>query len=87
MCELCSVVLYQCNKHELFHNFFPSLCVIVMMPTLSPFAGFPASTLKEQLKLAEIFSLQASMTPTELSHMGKGPFSLLQSEVHTAINI
>lgn len=51
-----------------------------MMPTLTPFAGFPASTLSEQLKLAEIFSLQATMTPCELTHLGKRPLSLLQNE-------
>ncbi|XP_017306820.1 jun dimerization protein 2 [Ictalurus punctatus] len=53
----------------------------VMMPTLSPFAGFPASTLSEQLKLAGILSLQATMTPSELAHPGKRPLSLLQSEM------
>ncbi|KAK3522572.1 hypothetical protein QTP86_024991 [Hemibagrus guttatus] len=58
-----------------------SLSDRVMMPTLTPFAGFPASTLSEQLKLAEIFSLQAAMTPGELTHTGKRPLSLLQSEM------
>ncbi|KAF7694558.1 jun dimerization protein 2 [Silurus meridionalis] len=52
-----------------------------MMPTLSPFEGFPASTLSEQLKLAEFFSLQAAMTPGELTHTAKRPLSLLQSEL------
>ncbi|KAF5890330.1 jun dimerization protein 2 isoform X2, partial [Clarias magur] len=52
-----------------------------MMPTLSPFAGFPASTLSEQLKLAEMFTLQAAMTPSEVTHTGKRPLSLLRSEM------
>ncbi|XP_062857116.1 jun dimerization protein 2 [Trichomycterus rosablanca] len=52
-----------------------------MMPTLSPFSGFPASTLSEQLKLGEMFNLQTTITSTELMHTNKRPLSLLQSEV------
>lgn len=51
------------------------------LPSLSPLAGFPASTLTEQLRFAEMYSLRASATPIELLHPGKRPFSLLQSEV------
>ncbi|KAL7872631.1 hypothetical protein SRHO_G00076140 [Serrasalmus rhombeus] len=51
------------------------------LPSLSPLAGFPDSTLTEQLKLAEMFSLRGSATPVELIHPSKRPFSLLQSEM------
>ncbi|KAL7889099.1 hypothetical protein AOLI_G00040730 [Acnodon oligacanthus] len=51
------------------------------LPSLAPLAGFPASTLTEQLKLAEMFSLRGSATPVELIHPSKRPFSLLQSEM------
>ncbi|XP_072532946.1 jun dimerization protein 2 [Salminus brasiliensis] len=50
------------------------------LPSFSPLTGFPASTLTEQLRLAEMYSLRAAATPIELLHPGKRPFSLLQSE-------
>ncbi|KAG9282291.1 jun dimerization protein 2 [Astyanax mexicanus] len=51
------------------------------LPSLSPLAGFPASTLTEQLRLVEMYSLRPSDTTIELLHPGKRPFSFLQSEV------
>ncbi|XP_026885922.2 jun dimerization protein 2 [Electrophorus electricus] len=51
------------------------------LPSLVPLAGVPTSTLTEQLRLAEMYSLRGAISPIELLHAGKRPLSLLQSEM------
>ncbi|XP_055042918.1 jun dimerization protein 2 [Misgurnus anguillicaudatus] len=50
------------------------------LPSVGPLAGIPATTLTDQLKLAEFYSLGAVLSPLILNRHGKRPLSIIKSE-------
>lgn len=57
------------------------------LPSVGPLAGIPATTLTDQLKLAELYSLGAVLSPLILNRHGKRPLSIIKSEVRFKHNI
>ncbi|KAI7800220.1 jun dimerization protein 2 [Triplophysa rosa] len=50
------------------------------LPSIGPLAGISATTLTDQLKLAELYSLGAVLSPLILNRHGKRPLSIIKSE-------
>lgn len=50
------------------------------LPSVGPLAGIPATTLTDQLKLAELYSFGAVLSPLILNRHGKRPLDVIQSE-------
>uniref|UniRef100_A0A673GWG0 Jun dimerization protein 2-like n=1 Tax=Sinocyclocheilus rhinocerous TaxID=307959 RepID=A0A673GWG0_9TELE len=50
------------------------------LPSVGPLAGIPATTLTDQLKLAELYSLGAVLSPLILNRQAKRPFDVSQGE-------
>ncbi len=57
------------------------------LPSVGPLAGFPATTLTDQLKLAELYSLGAVLSPLILNRHAKRPFDVIKGEVRTKHDI
>ncbi len=57
------------------------------LPSVGPLAGFPATTLTDQLKLAELYSLGAVLSPLILNRHTKRPFDVFKGEVRTKHDI
>lgn len=55
------------------------------LPSIGPLAGISATTLTDQLKLAELYSLGAVLSPLILNRHSKRPLSI-KSEVRTRHN-
>ncbi|KAF4099864.1 hypothetical protein G5714_019990 [Onychostoma macrolepis] len=50
------------------------------LPSVGPLAGIPATTLTDQLKLAELYSLGAVLSPLILNRHAKRPFDVIKGE-------
>ncbi|ROL52442.1 Jun dimerization protein 2 [Anabarilius grahami] len=50
------------------------------LPSVGPLAGIPATTLTDQLKLAELYSLGAVLSPLILNRHAKRPFNVIKGD-------
>ncbi|XP_016337403.1 jun dimerization protein 2 [Sinocyclocheilus anshuiensis] len=50
------------------------------LPSVGPLAGIPATSLTDQLKLAELYSLGAVLSPLILNRHAKRPFDVIKGE-------
>lgn len=57
------------------------------LPSVGPLAGIPSTTLTDQLKLAELYSLGTVLSPLILNRHAKRPFDVIKDEVRTKHDI